>query len=231
MLQGYEEDLAGLDLPDEIKTQLLEKANARAEGLANKNQELLGKVSNKETLSAAERAKLTELESFKSNSEIQAAKDAEDWQKTSNLQHEAWDKEKNVFNETIETYKGEVNTYKGQLETLLIDNGLNAQLDAVDVDPKVKAGAVALLRPLATIVNGQAVIGEKSLNDAIKEWSESDTGKAFCLAPHNSGSNANGGANQTQQTNANQKADDAKKNGDGIGHLNAHFKQAFTAQG
>ena len=66
------------------------KINALAEGLANKNAELLGKVSNNETLSAAEKAKLTELETFKSNAEIQAAKDAEKWNEASELQQQAW---------------------------------------------------------------------------------------------------------------------------------------------
>lgn len=187
MLNEFDKDLAGIDLSAENAAELiLEAANKRAEGLANKNAELLGKVSNNETLSAAEKAKLKELETFKSNAEIQAAKDAEKWAEASELQKQAWEKERN---ELIESKSG----YESQLKTLLIDNGLSAALDGVNINKDLKAGAVAMLQASATISEGKAMIGDKSLSDAVKEWSETDTGKAFCLAANNSGGDGLGG--------------------------------------
>ena len=84
MLNEFDKDLASIDLSAENAAELiLEAANKRAEGLANKNAELLGKVSKTETLSAAEKAKLAELEAFKSTAEIEAAKAAENWNQAS----------------------------------------------------------------------------------------------------------------------------------------------------
>ena len=37
------------------------------------------------------------------------------------------------------------------------------------------------------------MIGDKSLSDAVNEWAASDTGKAYCLAPNNSGGDGLGG--------------------------------------
>ena len=69
-----------------------------------------------------------------------------------------------------------------QLKTLLIDNGLSAALDGVNINKDLKAGAVAMLQAGATITEGKAMIGDKSLSDAVNEWSQTDAGKAFCLA-------------------------------------------------
>lgn len=192
MLNEFDKDLAGIDLSAENASELiLAAANKRAEGLSNKNQELLGKVSNNENLSAAEKQKLKELETFKSNAEIQAAKDAEKWNEASELQQQAWAKEK-------ESLVSDADNAKAQLKTLLIDNGLSAALDGVNINKNLKAGAVAMLQAGATITEGKAMIGDKSLSDAVTEWSQTDAGKAFCLAADNSGGDANGGANKGQ---------------------------------
>ena len=187
MLNDFDKDIADIDLTAEnAKELIIAAASKRAEGLSNKNNELLGKLSSNENLSAAEKAKLTELEKFKSNAEITSAKEAEDWQAASALQQKAWNDEKELLSNA--------NTnYKSQLETLLIDNGLSSQLDAIEINPALKAGAVAILKSGATIIDGKAMVGDKSLSDKVTEWAASDAGKAFCLAPNNSGGNANGG--------------------------------------
>jgi hypothetical protein len=39
----------------------------------------------------------------------------------------------------------------------------------------------------------KAMMGDKSLSDAIKEWAASDEGKYFIAAPNNNGGGASGG--------------------------------------
>jgi len=46
----------------------------------------------------------------------------------------------------------------------------------------------------AKIVDGQAMIGEKSLSEFMKEWAESPQGKASRVAASNQGGNGSGGA-------------------------------------
>lgn len=187
MLTDFDKDLAGIDLTAENAVQLiLDAANTRSDGLSNKNTELLGKLSNNENLSAAEKAKLIELEKFKSDAGIKTAKDAEDWQTASDLQQTA-------HNTAMDELKN-TNSANAELITkLLIDDGLNKALDGVRINPALKEGAEAMLRSTATITDGKAMIGDKSLSDAVTEWASTDAGKAFCLAENNSGGNGLGG--------------------------------------
>ena len=60
------------------------------------------------------------------------------------------------------------------------------------------------------------MIGETSLSDAAKAWSETDQGKAVRLATDNSGGNSQGGTNKpgsdnTKQTDADKRANDINK--------------------
>jgi hypothetical protein len=82
---------------------------------------------------------------------------------------------------------------KGNLTKLLIDGGLSDALDGVNINPLFKVGAVAMLRSTAVLTDGQAMIGDKSLSDAVTEWANSDAGKAYCLAAQNSNGDGNGG--------------------------------------
>jgi hypothetical protein len=180
MLKGLE----GIDLssPDAAA-----QIHALALGLSDKNTELLGKVTDKESLSAAEIAKLKGLEDFKANSEIKAAKDAEDWTEATRLQTEEHQKE-------IEALGLVGKSDKELITKLLIDGGLSKALDGVQINPALKVGAEALLRSTAIITDGKAMVGDKSLSDAVTEWAASDIGKAYCLAPNNSGGNGLGGS-------------------------------------
>ena len=180
MLKGLE----GIDLssPDAAA-----QIHALALGLSDKNAELLGKVTDKDSLSAAEIAKLKGLEDFKANAEIKAAKDAENWEEATRLQVEKHQKEMDDL--------GLVGKSDKELITkLLIDGGLSKALDGVQINPALKVGAEALLRSTAIITDGKAMIGDKSLSDAVNEWAASDAGKSYCLAPNNSGGDGNGGS-------------------------------------
>lgn len=181
--------LNGAENIEGITPEILEQVNKLADGLLNKNQELLSKVSAKQENSAASEAELKALRDFKTQSEIQAAKDSEKWQEALEL------KEKS-FNTQIEEYTQKNSALEQQVTKLLIDDGLSKALDGVNINPSLKRGAESMLRASATISDGKAMIGEKSLSDAVKEWSETDAGKPYCLASNNTGGNANGGTNE-----------------------------------
>jgi hypothetical protein len=179
--------LIGLDKLEGLTPELIEQINGLAGGLITKNAELLGKVTDKDSLSASEVAKLKGLEDFKANAEIQAAKEAENWTEATRLQTEKHKKEMEEL--------GLVGRSDKELITkLLIDGGLSKALDGVKINPNLKLGAESLLRSTAIITDGKAMIGDKSLSDAVNEWAASDIGKAYCLAPNNSGGDGNGGA-------------------------------------
>jgi hypothetical protein len=83
------------------------------------------------------------------------------------------------------------------LNTYLIEAGLTDALAKAGVKPEFMDASKALLKAQAVIKsdNGQyqALIGEKPLADAIKEWAVSEAGKHFVAAPANSGGGSQGG--------------------------------------
>lgn len=89
---------------------------------------------------------------------------------------------------------GEESTYA---QKLLVDNGLTEALVTSKVAPEYLDAVKALLAPQITIKtdsNGRsAVVGDKSLGDFVKEWSQGDQGKAFIAANINGGGDAKGG--------------------------------------
>jgi hypothetical protein len=79
----------------------------------------------------------------------------------------------------------------------LVTNGLTQELVAAKVAPDLLPGAVALLRGQVTVKaegdTRRAVVGDKSLADFVKDWSQGDQGKPYIKAPLNGGGDAQGG--------------------------------------
>lgn len=178
--------LNGIDeiegLSDEQKTAI----NGLAQGVLDKNSELLAKQSKLRETNTESLSELEKLQQFKQNADIKTAEDAENWKETKELMQ-------TQHNEELDKQKNEKGALSTQLEKLLITDGLSKALDGVNINPSLKAGAEAILREGITITDGKAVAGEKSLSDHVTDWSKTDTGKSFCLAKKNSGGGAEGG--------------------------------------
>lgn len=187
MLTDFDKDLAGIDLSAEGASQLiLDAVNKRSDGLSNKNAELLEKLSSNRTDTNGTAAELEALRGFKSSADVKSAEDAESYQAAKLLTQTGHD-------EAMSKEKNRGDSFETQLKTLLINDGLSAALDGVNINKDLKAGAVAMLQAGATITDGKAMIGDKSLSEAVNDWAKSDAGKAFCLAPDNTGGDGNGG--------------------------------------
>lgn len=179
MLNGID-DIEGLT--DEQKTAI----NKATDGLSDKNTDLLSKIAAGKDDKATSVAEMEALRLFKSSAQKQTAEDAENWKEVERLSNEAHSKE-------IESLTAKGNDNESLIKTLLIDNGLSDALDSISINPSLKSGAIAMLHNKCAISDGQAMIGEKSLSEAVKEWSETDIGKAYTLATNNSGTGLNGG--------------------------------------
>jgi hypothetical protein len=188
MLNGLEEILAKHELSDEVKTALLGDINGAAKGLVNKKTELELKIANKEGLTAAEKAKLVELEQFKSNAEIANAKAAEDWQTASDLQAAQWKIESEAKDSRIAAYE------KSESDRLITD-GARKQLTDLGVNPLHMEAQMALITLQSKIVDSKAMIGDQTQSEFIEKWALTDSGKAAITAQNNSGGNGNGGTN------------------------------------
>lgn len=117
------------------------------------------------------------------------------------------------------------------LEKHLIDAGLSTALAEVGVAKEFLPAVHALLRGQVQIADNagelSAVAGGKALPDFIKEWAQSDQGKAFVAAPNNSGGGAPGGGKgnvKQYKTKADFKGDPAAKSS----FIKEHGGKAFN---
>ena len=186
MLNGFEEDFAGVEVSEEIKAKLIASANKRAAGLSSKNGDVIGS-------NAILKAQIAQLEKDALDVKRKIAEDANDIVELNRINSEAAAKNLTQAEEKALLLETSNKELKGNLTELLIDGGLSDALDSVNINKALKVGAVAMLRANAILTDGKAMIGDKSLSDAVKEWAVSDTGKAYCLAANNSNGNGNGG--------------------------------------
>lgn len=182
------------DENDPADVELVEKKIAEAtDGLKAKNKELMGA-----------------LKAAKNGAQIDPADHAALEQERDELVNKLGDANKLLKTTTkaAEDAAKALGDEKGFTERLLADNGLNEALLAAGVkNPAHLKGAAALLRSGVKIEVGAdgarlAKIGDKSLADAVKEWSATDDGKAYVSAPQNGGGGGNGGTKAPPASNA-----------------------------
>jgi len=95
----------------------------------------------------------------------------------------------------IDDLTNENGNLKGQLDKVLIDNGLTQALAQAKVLPHFMDAAALLIRNKhkAEVKNGAAVIDGKPLADFVAGWAGTDTGKHYVAADDNGGGGAGGG--------------------------------------
>jgi hypothetical protein len=205
MLKGFEEDFEGLELSDEIKTKLIDAANKRAGGLVSKNTELLEKISQNRNSSLESQSAAAELSELKAQRDQQEQESKKNYDSALNLNSEKYTKQINELSEKI-----------GQFETKernsAIGKSINDTLNELRVNPLYSDMVTTHFKQQAQLVDGKVMIGETSLSDAAKAWSETDQGKAVRLAPDNSGGNSNGGTNKAGSGNAKETDSDKRAN-------------------
>lgn len=147
-----------------------------AQAVLKKNQELLGELK-------AKSEKLAAFEAAQKLAEEEAARKAGDFEKLEgNLKAEIAKRD-----DVAKEYKAkfEMQVKNSALTQALIENKVSSQfLDA--------AKAMFMLKGIEVDADGNAKIGTTTIQDAIKEWANSDAGKAFIAAPDSSGGGASG---------------------------------------
>jgi len=96
-----------------------------------------------------------------------------------------------------DTFKAASETESAAARKLLVDGGLTENLVAAGVKKEFLPAVKKLLADQVTVKvegdNRSAVVGDKSLSDFVKVWSQGDEGKNYIVAPANGGGNAPGG--------------------------------------
>lgn len=183
--------LNGIDNIEGLTPEQIEAINKLAEPVVNKKDELLEKLTKtkqqiNDDVSAAE--KLKALEASLERKELESKQNYQD----------ALTLQESEFSAKLEKLTNSESEKDNLIHKLLVENGLNAELVALNVNkdllPMIQQG----LSAMASVSEGQAMIGDKSLSEYCKEWAETPAGKAACLAQSNSGTGSNGGSNYAE---------------------------------
>lgn len=196
-------DLNAPEVQAAIKAEV-DKATA---GLVAKRDELLSELKG----AKAGSAKAAELEAKLAKIEEEKLRGAGDFASLEKQLKDAHARE-------LEKLQGTIKAKQTALEKHLVDAGLSTALAEVGVAKEFLPAVHALLRGQVQIADNagelSAVAGGKALPDFIKEWAQSDAGKAFVSAPNNSGGGAPGGGKgnvKQYKTKADFKGDPAAK--------------------
>ena len=178
--------LNGLDKIEGLTPEQIEAVNGLAGGLINKKTELEEKLSKAKGSLSSEESAQEKLRILEANIERQQLESKENYQGALTLKE-------NEYNNALEKLKAGTTEKDALIHKLLVDNGLNAQLVQYDVSKDLMPLIQQALSAQATIVDGQAMIGEQSLSEFMKVWAESPQGKASRVAASNLGGNGSGG--------------------------------------
>ena len=211
-------DIKELLESDEGKAAITAAVEEATKGLKTKNDELLGKLKDKDAKLTEKEQREKELEEARIKAEEEAALKSGDSEKITKTFEEKMAK-------LQADYDAKLKDKDGQLQSLLVDNGLTDALTKANVAPQymedVRLSLKARYSPKIEEVDGKPVarIEGKDLNDFVSEWSQGDHGKHYIAAPNNGGGGANG-------TNGGGKAPTGKKRAD----MSVKEKTAFIRE-
>jgi hypothetical protein len=128
------------------------------------------------------------------------------------------------YESQLEEYKNNYLEIQKKYQEKIVNETLTTQLEKAGIDnPVYKKAALAMIKPETKFENDTVLVGDKTVDDFIKEWTESDEAKAFITARNNTGggvkSNANSGVIQKITKDASIKEKTA--------FIAAHGREAF----
>lgn len=179
---------------EEMKAEI-EKLTKSVEALEKKNTELLDEKKSeaqKRKDAEAAAAEAAEAKEAAAREAAEKAGDVETLKKQLEAKHA----------KDMEKLQSEAESYKGQLQKVLIDNGITEALTKSKVAPEFMRGAALQFRDGLEIEmkDGAAFVGDKPLSDAVSEWVQAD-GAAYIAASGASGSAASGGSQKAAPAN------------------------------
>ena len=180
--------LNGIEEIEGLTAEQIKGINGLVTGLVSNKQDVLAQNGELKSQLTGNDAELVRLRLIEQNLEQSKLVDKENYSgalELNNKQHEA-----NFEKLTISS--GE----KDQLiHKLLVENGLSAELIKLNVNPDLMGLIQQGLSATASVIDGQAMIGDKSLSEYMTEWADTPQGKASRIASSNSGGDASGGGN------------------------------------
>tara|TARA_R110000744_G_scaffold9961_3_gene31453 strand:- start:185 stop:802 length:618 start_codon:yes stop_codon:yes gene_type:complete len=177
--------LNGLDKIDLTAPDAIEQINALASGLINKKTELEEKLSRTKSVANENQSAVEKLAALEALQEQKEMENKQNYDAALSLNADKYTKQ-------IDELSEKVGLFEQKERSTLIGASLSEALTEARVNPLHSEYVTSYFKQQAQLIDGKVVIGEKSLSDAIKEWSDTDQGKAVRLAPENVGGNSKG---------------------------------------
>jgi phage I-like protein len=200
--------LNGLDKIEGLTPEQLEAINGLAGGLISKKLELEEKLSKTKLTANENQSAVEKLAAFEASQAQTELENKQNYDAALALNGDKFTKQINELTE-------KVGLFEQKERSTLISNSLSEALTEARVNPLHSEYVSSYFKQQAQLIDGKVVIGDKSLSDAIKEWSETDQGKAVRLAPENVGGNSKGSTNVSgsgnQMSESEQRAFDINK--------------------
>ena len=184
--------LNGLDKIDGLTPEQIEAVNGLAGGLISKKTELEEKLSKAKGSIVSEESAQEKLRILEANIERQQLESKENYQGALSLKEQE-------YSIALEKLTAGTTEKDALIHKLLVDNGLSTELVQYGVSKDLMPLIQQALSSQASIVDGQAMIGEQSLSEFMKVWADSPQGKASRVAVSNLGGDGVGGAGSSTQ--------------------------------
>jgi hypothetical protein len=173
-------------MDEETKKAIADAVADATKALKDKNAELIGEVrklkSDKETAEAA--AEEAANEAATKTGDIEAIK------ASLTKKHDA----------EIKKLTDQLTRLNGDLSAVKIDAVISAEIAKAGVLPHHADILTTFLKAGATMKDGEAVVGDKALNDHLNDFFASDAAKHYVAAPQNSGAGAMGSTTGASNT-------------------------------
>lgn len=192
--------LENIKTDDDLNKVISDAVKEAVNGLKSKNDELLGKFKDLRSLTD----KLDGLDI----DELISAKGKLDEIEKGNLEKRG-EYEKLIANmreqheSKVAELEGKLKASNDSISKMIINNGIGSALDSNKVNPVLRDAALNLLSGSVSIVDKDGtkvgMVGDKTIEEHVKDWASTDVGKNFVLADENRGSG--GGSNTTVTVN------------------------------
>ena len=170
--------LNGLDKIEGLTPEQMEAINGLAGGLISKKTELEEKLSKTKTAANENQSAVEKLAALEALQQQKELEDKQNYEQALSLNADKYTKQINDLTEMVGSFQQEK-------RNTTISTSLTEALTEARVNPLHSEYVTSYFKQQAQLVDGKVVIGDKPLSDAIKDWSETDQGKAVRLAPDN----------------------------------------------
>ena len=170
--------LNGLDKIEGLTPEQMEAINGLAGGLISKKTELEEKLSKTKTVASENQSAVEKLAALEALQQQKELEDKQNYEQALTLTTDKYTKQINDLTEMV-------GSFQQKERNTTISTSLTEALTEARVNPLHSEYVTSYFKQQAQLIDGQVVIGDKPLSDAIKDWSETDQGKAVRLAPDN----------------------------------------------